>query len=76
MGSFVHFMLLSLVLSGVGTLNKLIPLSFLEVLDLGKAQFSADIITLFLEIIKLQITDETLPRCLFTIFMQVRKSGP
>ena len=32
MRSFVHFMLSSLNLSGVGTLNKLIPLSFLEVL--------------------------------------------
>ena len=51
MRSFVHFMLSELLLSGVGTLNKLIPLSFLEV---GKTQFSPGIIILFSEIIKLQ----------------------
>ena len=47
MRSFVQFMLPSLDLSGVETLNKLIPLSFLEVLDLGKAHFSRHYNTFF-----------------------------
>ena len=37
--TFVHFMLSSLVLSEAKTLNKLISLSFLELLHLGKAVF-------------------------------------
>ena len=47
-------MLSSLVLSGFVALNKLIPLSFLEVLHLGKAQFPPGIIILLSETIKLQ----------------------
>ena len=54
MRPFEHFMLSSLVLSGFVTLNKLIPLSFLEVLHLGKAQFPPGIIILLSETIKLQ----------------------
>ena len=48
-------MLSLLVLSGVGTSNQLIPLSFPEVLHLGKAQFSLDIVLIFAEIVKLQV---------------------
>ena len=40
-------MLSLLVLSGLGTLNKLIPLSFKEVLHLGKAQFSLEALQYF-----------------------------
>ena len=40
-------MLSLLVLSGLGTLNKLIPLSFKEVLHLGKAQFSLEVLQYF-----------------------------
>ena len=45
--SFVHPLLSLLVLSGLGTLNKLIPLSFKEVLHLGKAQFSLEVLQYF-----------------------------
>ena len=44
-------MLSSLVLSGAGTSNKLIPLTFLEVLHLRKGKFSPGVIILFSEII-------------------------
>ena len=79
MRSFVHFMLSSLVLSGAGTSDKLTPLSFLDVLHLGKAQFSPGIIILFSEKVSQtlpKITNETLSRCLFTISMQVQTSRP
>ena len=72
MRSFVHFMFLSLVLSGVGILNETIPLSLLEVLHLGKTVFSKHYNTFFRDNkntsqTPLKITNETLLRCLFTI---------
>ena len=70
-------MLSSLILSGTGTSNTLIHLSFLEVLHLEKAVFSRHY-NIFSENIgetPLKINDETFPRCLFTIVIQVRKSG-
>ena len=72
MRSFVRFMFSSLVLSGVGILNKIIPLSLLEVLHLGKTVFSKHYNTFFRDNkntnqTPLKITNETLLRCSFTI---------
>ena len=52
---FVHLTLSLLVLSGVGTLNEISLLSFLEVLNLEKTQSHAGILLHFSEIIKVQV---------------------
>ena len=73
-------MLSSLVLSGVETFNKLISLSFLELLQLRKEAFSRHWNAFFrgnkvASQTLLKITNEALLRCLFTIFMRFVSLG-